>query len=70
MEVTGKVIKIEPDAVRLMGQSGGFDEARELCDAPDQGDLGLVREQVQIAPCQRPLLQIEIREGFPNVTQN
>ena len=70
MEVTGKVIKIEPDAVRLMGQRGKFDQPGKLGYAPDQGDLSLVFQQTQVARCQRPLLQTEIREGFPNVTQN
>jgi hypothetical protein len=45
MEVTGEVIKIEPEAVRLMGESGRFDQPGKLGYAPDQGDLSLVFQQ-------------------------
>src|SRR5581483_5175838 len=70
MEVAGKVIQIKADAMRLMSFGGSFHEARELRDALDQGRLALVLEQAQIGFSQRPLPQIEVRKGFPNVTQN
>ena len=49
VEVSGKIIKVKRDPVRLVRRRGRLDEPRELGDAPDQRDLPLISQQVKIA---------------------
>ena len=48
MEVTSKIIEIERDPVRLVRLGRGFNNARELGDTPDEGEIALVGQAVEI----------------------